>query len=255
MLQASQETFFHKKFATTQPLINTVAIWWEGQGNSRLYSTNWWLVQKVHDISQHTVVMIRRHWTDEWCVIDCSTQHFFNQVDKTVLNYVVHQVQQLLLSVCFTSWSTFSHCLSSFLLPSLSISQSIASCVFSSLRDTQLFPGRSGSWLSLDEAIKTTADWNRLREQQCKLKGARVVKKGVNSNRLALQNKEALTVFMGSVSLMRLQWAVQESVALDGCIFWLGLIDFHLFVESLIIAYPCKWQHHWLLPESKLSGP
>lgn len=87
----------------------------------------------------------------------------------------------------------------------LSISQSIASCVFSSLRDTQLFPGRSGSWLRLDEAIKTTADWNRLREQQCKLKGAHVVKKGVNSNRLALQNKEALTVFMGSVSLMHLQ--------------------------------------------------
>ena len=79
------------------------------------------------------------------------------------------------------------------ILPAFSLSQSIASCRFSSLRDTQHFSGRSGSWLRQGEAIKTTADWNRLREQQCKLKGAHVVEQGVNSNRLAPWNKETHT--------------------------------------------------------------
>ena len=104
------------------------------------------------------------------------------------------------------------------LLLSLSLSQSIASCLFSSLRDTQHFSGRSGSWLRQGEAIKTTADWNRLREQQCKLKGAHVVEQGVNSNRLASwkeRSAHTLThtraILMGSASHMHLQWTVRVS--------------------------------------------
>lgn len=121
-----------------------------------------------------------------------------------------------------------SPCLSSSVLLSLSLSQSIASCLFSSLREAQHFSGRSGSWLHCGEAIKTTADWNRLREQRCKLKGAYVVEQGVNSNRLAPWNKEAhtshhrgdpcvsaLCVCPGKLSLHLSDWTVLAVVILS----------------------------------------
>ena len=97
------------------------------------------------------------------------------------------------LSVALTHWLSLSPCLSLSFLPARFLSQSVTSCLFSSLRDTLHFPGRSGSWLSQSEAIKTTADCNRLWEQQCKLKGLLVVEQGVNSNRLAPWNKEEHT--------------------------------------------------------------
>lgn len=52
--------------------------------------------------------------------------------------------------------------------PSVYLSQ--LSGLFPSLRDAQRSSGRSGGRLHQGETIKTTADWNRLLEQQCKLK-------------------------------------------------------------------------------------
>lgn len=156
------------------------------------------------------------------------------------------------LSLCLAllHWLPLSPCLSSSLLPSLSLSQSIASCLFSSLRDTQRSSGRSGSWLRQGEAIKTTADWNRLREQQCKLKGAHVVEQGVNSNRLACWNKEAHTShshgerepYASAADCVSVREAFTESLSSDG-FRWLLLCSlwFHLFGESLIMAELSRW--------------
>lgn len=73
---------------------------------------------------------------------------------------------------CLFAPSLYVHTLHviSFPFSSFYPSLSLAPCLFSSLGDTQYFSGRSGSWLAQGEAIKTTPDWNRHREQQCKLK-------------------------------------------------------------------------------------
>lgn len=177
------------------PLLNLVAREESGGTVGCAKANDRW--KQVHDI-----LNVMKNWP--W--LEDMRRVMGNSLKLTWWNYIKTMIH-LTLNLCLLFLSVspislclslvhkllLSPCLSSSLLSFLSLSQSIASCLFSSLRYTLHFSGRSGSWLRQGEAIKTTADWNRLREQQCKLKGAHVVEQGVNSNRLAPWNKEAHT--------------------------------------------------------------
>lgn len=153
-------------------------------------------------------------------------------------------------TLSFMQQLLFSPCLSFPLFLPLYLPQSIASCLFSSLRDAQHSSGRSGSRLRQGEAIKTTADWNRLREQQRKLIGARVVEPGVNSNRLAFLKQRgthepsswgawAICICSGLWVSWKLSLYPSARALFSSCC--CARFDFHLFGGSLIMAQLSRW--------------